>query len=198
MEKLKYVVVTGGPGAGKTAVLEMARVKFCEHCVVLPEAASMIFSGGFWRMPSLSARMAAQRAIFHVQDEMEKLVDGEQRWKFALCDRGTLDGLAYWPGREESFWPEVHSQAERELAKYSAVIHMRVPNGDGGYNYQNILRRETPDEAHAIDKKIESIWSKHPNYVQVPNFPSFWEKAAYALDVLQKHVPQCCSKVKPS
>ena len=47
------VVITGGPGAGKTAVLEVARRYLCEHIAVLP---------------------------------------------------GTLDGLAYWPESEESFW----------------------------------------------------------------------------------------------
>ena len=33
------IVLTGGPGGGKTAVLEVVRRHFCEHVVVLPEAA---------------------------------------------------------------------------------------------------------------------------------------------------------------
>jgi len=37
------VVLTGGPGAGKTAFLEIARRNFCEHIAVLPEAASIVF-----------------------------------------------------------------------------------------------------------------------------------------------------------
>lgn len=35
----RRVVLTGGPGAGKTAVLELIRRSFCEHVKVLPEAA---------------------------------------------------------------------------------------------------------------------------------------------------------------
>ena len=40
------MVLTGGPGAGKTAVLEVVRRTFCEHVTVLPEAASILFMGG--------------------------------------------------------------------------------------------------------------------------------------------------------
>lgn len=98
----QLVVLTGGPGAGKTAVLEFVRKALCEHIVILPEAASVLFGGGFWRLESDSAKRAAQRAIYHVQDEMQNLVLHEKRWSLGLCDRGTLDGLAYWPGTESA------------------------------------------------------------------------------------------------
>ncbi len=39
----RRIVLTGGPGAGKTALLELIRQSFCEHVTVLPEAASVIF-----------------------------------------------------------------------------------------------------------------------------------------------------------
>src|SRR3989344_6909478 len=93
----RLVVLTGGPGAGKTAVLELLRKILCEHVAILPEAASILFGGGFWRLDSMSGKMAAQRAIFHVQEEMQKLVLDEKKWSMGLCDRGTLDGLAYSP-----------------------------------------------------------------------------------------------------
>src|SRR5690242_15099817 len=47
--KRKRVVLTGGPGAGKTAVLELVRQSFCSHVHVLPEAAGILFTGGFPR-----------------------------------------------------------------------------------------------------------------------------------------------------
>ena len=96
----RLVVVTGGPGAGKTAVLEVARRSFCKKIAFPPEAAGIVFGGGFWRRPSLAGRKAAQLAIFHVQCQMERLVVEEGEAAFALCDRGTLDGLAYWPEPE--------------------------------------------------------------------------------------------------
>lgn len=47
VHKRKRIVLTGGPGAGKTALLELIRQSFCAHVKVLPEAASIIFGGGF-------------------------------------------------------------------------------------------------------------------------------------------------------
>ena len=43
----RLVVITGGPGAGKTALLETVRYHFCQHVSVLPESASLIYGGGF-------------------------------------------------------------------------------------------------------------------------------------------------------
>ena len=43
--RARLVVVTGGPGAGKTAVLELLRHRVCEHVVILPEAAGIVFGG---------------------------------------------------------------------------------------------------------------------------------------------------------
>ena len=43
----KLVVLTGG---GKTAILELARKYFCRHIVFLPEAAGIVFCGGFPRI----------------------------------------------------------------------------------------------------------------------------------------------------
>lgn len=98
-----FVVLTGGPGAGKTAVLGLARQRFCRHVLVLDEAASVLFGGGFPRKDTIEARQAAQRAIYHVQLELEAVARTEEAC-VVLCDRGTLDGLAYWPDDSSDFF----------------------------------------------------------------------------------------------
>lgn len=190
------IVVTGGPGAGKTAILEMAKKAFCHHIAVLPEAASIIFGGGFWRLNTMPAKMAAQRAIFHVQREMEELVLSDNQWALGLCDRGALDGLAYWPSTEELFWQQVGSQAETEFLRYQAVIHLRTPTEAMGYNHQNELRIESPEEAHIIDKRIEKIWSRHPKYIQIPSSNDFLTKAELTLRQIELQIPDCCGKMR--
>src|SRR5215813_10380542 len=60
----RRVVLTGRPSAGKTAVLELIRQRFCKHVKVLPESAGILFGGGFPRGDSVELRQAAQRAIF--------------------------------------------------------------------------------------------------------------------------------------
>jgi hypothetical protein len=65
------IVLTGGPGAGKTAVPELVRQHFCEHVHVLHEAAGIVFGGGFPRATEGNVLRASQRAIFYVQRELE-------------------------------------------------------------------------------------------------------------------------------
>lgn len=188
----KRVVLTGGPGAGKTAVLEMARHALCEHVAILPEAAGIIFGGGFPRHPSDPGRRAAQRAIFRIQREVETLVDEEQRVAIALCDRGTVDGLAYWPGTRESYWTALGTIHEQELARYVAVIHLETPGLAQGYNHANLLRLESADEAVAIDARIADAWKAHPRRFVVASTSSFVEKAARALELIRAELPACC------
>jgi hypothetical protein len=82
-------VLTGGPGAGKTAVLELIRQQFCSHVQILPEAAGIVLGGGFPRTGSAELRRAAQRAIFFVQRELENIGDADDA-AIVLCDRGTV------------------------------------------------------------------------------------------------------------
>lgn len=186
------IVLTGGPGAGKTAVLELVRKMLCEHVAILPEAASIVFGGGFWRLDSLSARISAQRAIFHVQREMENLVRGENRWAMGLCDRGSLDGLAYWPEQEASFWNLAETSLQQEYDRYLSVIHLRSPSESHGYNKQNPLRIESARQAEDIDNKIASVWSRHPKYRVIGSSPDFLSKAKQAVEFIVNDLPECC------
>lgn len=188
----QLVVLTGGPGAGKTAVLELVRKVLCEHVAILPEAASILFGGGFWRLDSLTAQMAAQRAIFHVQNEMERMVLDEKKWSIGLCDRGSLDGLAYWPGKEDGYFDVLKTSRESEFQKYKAVIHLRTPSLARGYNYQNPIRVESAEVAAQIDEKIYQVWKNHPNYSEIESADDFISKVQKAATRIQTYVPDCC------
>ena len=190
----RLVVLTGGPGAGKTAVLEIARRNFCEHIAVLPEAASIVFGGGFWRKETAPARRAAQRAIFHVQREMERLVIEEQSAAIGLCDRGTLDGLAYWPDSEEAFWREAGTSRESELERYAAIIHLKSPSQAEGYNHQNPVRTESALEARRLDQKILESWHGHSRLFVVESAVDFLDKARTAMELVRNELPECCRK----
>ena len=188
------IVLTGGPGAGKTAVLEIARRSFCSRIGLLPEAASIVFGGGFWRRPTLAGRKAAQRAIYYIQREQERMVSEEGEFGSVLCDRGTLDGLAYWPAEEALFWQELGTTRQAELARYHAVIHLRTPPADGGYNRQNPLRTEDAMTARAIDQRIALAWEGHPNRVFIDSSADFVEKARRAIALIKDNLPECCKQ----
>jgi len=189
---VQLIVLTGGPGAGKTAVLELVRKTLCEHVVIVPEAASIIFSGGFWRHETTAGEKGAQRAIYHVQRELEGIIEEEGTAALALCDRGTLDSLAYWPVEEEIFWKEVESNRQNELIRYKAVIQLRSPSLEEGYNHQNPLRIESVRQAHLIDQKLLKIWEGHPNRHIIENEPDFMTKAHKAIQILKQYLPKCC------
>ena len=183
-------MLTGGPGAGKTAVLEMIRHELCPHIVMVREAAGILFSGGFPRGTDAPHRRAAQRAIFHVQMELEELAD-ETMPALVLCDRGVVDGFAYWPGPTD-YWSGVGIARDDALARYDAVIHLRTPLAGNGYGHQNPLRLETPAEARAIDDRILEAWSGHPRRFVIDAAPDFVTKAARAIELIRAEIPECC------
>ncbi len=186
------IALTGGPGGGKTAVLEVAARILCEHVAVLPEAASIAFGGGFPRHDTPPGRESAQRVIFHIQREMERLVVEERKVAVVLCDRGTVDGLAYWPAEEAKFWSDVGSSREAQLERYAAVIHLRTPSATQGYDHSNALRIEPPAQAHAIDERIFSIWSAHPHHTVIESQDDFLDKVHVALRAILSVLPPCC------
>lgn len=193
LSSIKRIVITGGPGAGKTAVLELARRDLCKHVAILPESARIVFGGGFPRRTDPAGVRGAQRAIFHVQDELERMGPESIAAKTVLCDRGTLDGLAYWPGPREDYFAELETTYERELARYAAVVHLRVPNGGNGYQ-NDALRLESEAEALAIDKRLVEVWARHPNRVFVETDVDFMRKAKRALAIIRAELTCCASK----
>ena len=189
----RRVVLTGGPGAGKTAVLELVRQSFCAHVVTLPEAAGIVLGGGFPRGPETPLRQAAQRAIYHVQRELEAVGDARAA-AIVVCDRGTVDGAAFWPVTGgKTLWSAVGSTLDDELGRYAVVIHLRTPAvGSGYYNHRNPLRLETEEEAAAIDNRIARLWADHPRRFEIAATAQFLDKAARAIEILRQELPQCC------
>ncbi len=185
----KRVVLTGGPGAGKTAVLELVRRAMCEHVRILPESAGILFGGGFPRGKVPELQRAAQRAIFYVQRELEATAEIEDT-AIVLCDRGTVDSLAYWPGPGDLF-EAVGTTLDEQLARYRAVIHLRTPPADE-YTRANPLRVETVAEAHTIDNRIALAWARHPRHYEVPATHDFLAKAHRAIDIIRSELPACC------
>jgi predicted ATPase len=183
-------VLTGGPGAGKTAVLELLRHSLCEHVRILPEAAGIVFGGGFPRDGNDGVRRAGQRAIYNVQLELEAAADADDAG-IILCDRGAVDGAAYWPGPGD-LWNAIGATRAQSLARYDAVIHLRVPDDQHGYGHQNPLRVESAIHARRIDERILHEWNGHPRRYVIEASDSFIDKARRCLEILRAELPECC------
>ena len=186
----RFVVLTGGPGAGKTAVLELARRVLCSHVAVLPEAAGIVYGGGFPRRAVGPARRAAQRSIFHVEAELERMAREEGQHGLVLCDRGTVDGLAYWPDTPADYWRDLGTTHAAELARYAAVIHLAVPPAP--HYRKNGLRIESAEEAARIDERIGWAWREHPRVLRVASTDDFLAKASRTIALIRAELPACC------
>ncbi len=109
-----------------------------------------------------------------------------------LCDRGTLDGVAYWPGTTEEFCAELSVDQTSELNRYHAVIHLRTPTAEQGYDNSNPPRVEGAALARDIDEAIELAWRDHPRRTIVDSAVDFPAKARHALAAISAELPACC------
>lgn len=185
------VVLTGGPGGGKTTAADLFRREIGDDVVVVPEAATLLYSGGFPRAGEMGVRRATQQAIYHVQLNLEDAQSAHYKSRILLCDRGTVDGAAYWPGHAEDFFEQLGSSLDRELARYDAVLFFETA-AVGGISIEggNPTRIESLEEALKLDQKLKALWSKHPHFVFIPHDRSFIKKINLGLEELAKIVAQ--------
>lgn len=185
------IVLTGGPGGGKTTAADLFRREIGERVVIVPEAATLVFSGGFPRCTERAGILAAQHAIFHVQRNLEDVQSSLYPERALLCDRGTVDGGAYWPGDHDEFFATLGTTLENELDRYDGVIFFEsAAVGGMGIEGGNPVRNESMEEAAALDAKLRSLWVQHPRFVLVRHNPSFFRKISFGLAELDTMVAE--------
>jgi len=185
------IVLTGGPGGGKTTAADLFRREIGEQVVVVPESATILFGGGFPRGRGLEACRSAQSAIFHVQRCIEDVQSASFPDRVLLCDRGTLDGAAYWPDGDRDFFQAMGTTFEDELARYDAVVFFETAAVAGtAIEGGNPIRTESLSEAVLIDSRLRELWSRHERFLFVPNSSSFLQKITRGLGLLNDLVAE--------
>jgi hypothetical protein len=180
--EVKRVVISGGPAAGKTAILDVMRRHLQDQVAVLPEAASILFSGGFPRPADAAGKRLVQKTIFTVQRSLEGIFALQRPDVPHICDRGGLDGAAYWPGGLGRFLGAMGTTRESEYRRYDAVLFLETCAYDvDTYPSDNPLRTETPAQARRIDTALREIWQDHPSFHLVSRQSNFYEKVAVVL-----------------
>ena len=183
----KKIVITGGPGGGKTTALDLFRRSFPGKIECVPEAATIIFSGGIERTDNVEEIKVQQKAILDLQKNLENIQELKAEDKVIICDRGSLDGLAYWPGTESEFFEVIESSLEKELARYDAVIFFETAASSGqGIRSNNPIRNESEEQAILLDSKLQNIWKQHPHFYFVKSSESFIEKIMFGVNTIEK------------
>ncbi|CAG22064.1 hypothetical protein PBPRB0191 [Photobacterium profundum SS9] len=180
------VVVTGGPGGGKTTALDLFRRELVHKIAVVPEAATLLFSGGITRSDNDQTLRMIQKTIFQLQKNLEEIHKRQFPDRLLVCDRGSLDGLAYWPGTESDFFKDVNSTFDYEIARYDAVIFFESAAATGhDISSNNPVRNESSEQAVQLDKKLQKIWSRHPHFYFVGTSESFVRKIMFGIMTIE-------------
>lgn len=193
MKQQTKVVLTGGPGGGKTTLIHQLLHDPCwaGRFAALPEAIFLMKDIGI-----SSTEKLFQRVMVQLQTNLEDgLVAGlgDSGSRIILCHRGSLDPLAYWLDRgwsEDSFFSYTGTTWQGHLQRYTAVIHL-VTAADGAEAYYQrwpkAHRPETAADAVRLDSLLGQVWSRHPCYFRIDNTDKDWsQKAETAIQALQQ------------
>ena len=190
---MRKIVITGGPGSGKTVIAAALAAERPDRFVLVPEAATQVYTmlQTRWDRLDLAGRHDAQRRMYRLQLEQESRLAGEHPDKTLLLDRGTVDGSAYWPEGPDAFWRDVGTTHEAELARYDAVILLETCATLGLYDgdASNFCRFEDADAAVRSSELLKRLWSNHPRVVHVDSYPKLEEKVCVVRRALEQLAP---------
>ena len=174
MSKVPRIVLTGGPGGGKTTTLNDIRQTMPE-CYTVDEAATVVLSGGY---PSLGAtrqwsqawQSGLQEGIRGVQTGLEQLADyeAEQRGSQAIVqDRSHIDAAAYHPSIEH-FEETSGISIPEEIGRITMVFFFPSFAGTAHYHPEtNEHRFEEEEEMVQIDQKTKALYQPHPRLITI-------------------------------
>jgi len=181
MSNHPLIVLTGGPGGGKTTLIEQLchDAAWVGRFAALPEAIFTLRHSGISPGEKLF-----QRLMVHIQlgmeDGLRRALDPQDP-RLILCHRGALDPLAYWLDRgwaEQEFFDYTGTGRESLYARYTAVLHL-VTAADGAIEHYTrwpeAHRPETPENAIRVDRLLQSIWDGHPQYYRLANEGCDWQ-----------------------
>ena len=176
------IVLTGGPGAGKTIVAQAIAARRSERIILVPEAATQVYAmlNTRWDRLDLEGRREVQRRIYQVQLEQEGRVAAAHPDKALLLDRGTIDGAAYWPDGPDDYWRDLGTNLADELARYDHVIWLETSAVLGAYDgdESNFCRFEDAAGAIRSGELLKQLWSGHPRLQLVSAYGALADKVA--------------------
>ena len=172
MPTTRKIVLTGGPGAGKTVVATEAVRRLGSAFALVPEAATHVYNalGTRWDRLDLDGRRDVQRQMYLWQLRQEQTVAQANPGRHLLLDRGTIDGAAYWPDGPDAFFPAMGTTRRRELDRYDRVIILDTAATLGLYDgsTSNDVRFENAAEAIESSRLLAQLWDGHASLEHVP------------------------------
>ena len=181
------IVITGGPGAGKTTGLSWIQNAFTKlgyTVLFVPETATELITGGVapW---TCGTNLDYQKCQMRLQLEKERIYEQAAATMKAdkiliICDRGAMDNKAYMDDVEFAQLLRALNTTQVALRDgYDAVFHM-VTAAKGAERFytteNNKARTETPEQAAALDDRLIAAWTGHPHLRVIDNSTNFEDK----------------------
>jgi len=167
-QPMKRIVLTGGPGAGKTCISSKLATDAPQRYVRVAEAATQVYAAlkTRWDRLDTAGRRLVQRKIYDLQRLQEEEAAAIAGDRTLLLDRGTIDGAAYWPDGPEDYWRELATDPAVEMARYDAVIWLESCAAIGLYDGEqsNACRHEDEAAALELGRRLHELWSAHPRF----------------------------------
>uniref|UniRef100_A0A7S2ST68 NadR/Ttd14 AAA domain-containing protein n=1 Tax=Rhizochromulina marina TaxID=1034831 RepID=A0A7S2ST68_9STRA len=189
------IALTGGPCAGKSSALGQITQEATARgfdVYSAPETPTLLFHTGA-KLPAKSdgeEMFHFQRSLMQLQLQIEasltSIARSTGRPTIIIFDRGLLDPRGYMA---PEIWDRVLGSLSdgsgrsvdetRLLARYEGVIHL-VTAADGAEEFykwgkvaddsgKEVSRTESPEEARALDVKMQECWRGHPNHMVIHN-----------------------------
>jgi AAA domain len=185
------IALSGGPFAGKTSAVNVISRELADSVCVVPEAATLLFSGGFPRCDTANkeAMRYQQRTIYQLQTNLEDMIAVTHPSMVLLADRGTVDGAVYWDNGD--FFEAMGTTLEEQLARYDGIIFFESAAHDSmALDGNNPHRSESVAEAKEIDVALHRLWRRHERFRLVPNCTSFFEKLLLGISAFKSLVAE--------
>jgi predicted ATPase len=192
---MQRIVLTGGPGSGKTVISRRLAEEHPKRFVLAPEAATQVYTAlqTRWDRLDLAGRRDVQRRIYHTQVEQEARLGREHPTRILLLDRGTVDGASYWPDGPDDYWRDLETTIAAELSRYDAVIWLETCAALGAGMYDgdasNACRFEDASAAIAAGQRLLQLWQGHPNLKHVGAFAILDEKVQAVSELISLIAP---------
>ena len=195
----RRIVLTGGPCGGKTTCLEALKRALGDRVVLVPEASTMVLESGFsppaegsdfgeielWRREFQDAVLSTQR---HLEETWARLARHSGR-SLMICDRGFLDGAAYWPGGRNAFLDHFGIELDSVMARYDLVLHLESVAVSRPLLYgraNNGIRYEDVEGARRVESRVIEAWAGHPARIHVPAMETVEDRVAVLLRELRR------------
>lgn len=181
---MKKIVITGGPCAGKTTVVNALKSEIQLPAVFVSEAATLVLEGKFPPRPDESKvgvelikqwNRYFQNAVLYTQlahEDAAELEGKEKNLDLMVLDRSLYDGMAYYPegvdGYSEAFkvWrSDIKNEFDLVIFMESlAVCRPEMFGRDGNeHRYESSAK-----EAIEVNNRLLEVYEIHPNLKILP------------------------------